>query len=221
MSIWDWSPYLTGGGTRPDAMSGLMPEFNTALQGMFAAAPPEIQSNLRVTSAFRSPEVQAGLWQDALAKYGSPEEARKWVAPPGKSQHNHGNAADLKYLSPEAQAWAHENASKYGLSFPLSNENWHIELATARGNNPAPTFGTPQQGLLPPSTNPADYQTAAENGLNAPQATIWDQMAQIGKGMVPKETQAPQIQQRQAQAYTAQARDDITPYLQLFASMRK
>lgn len=219
MSIWDWSPYLTGGGTRPDAMSGLMPEFNTALQGMFAAAPPEIQGNLRVTSAFRSPEVQAKLWQDALAKYGSPEEARKWVAPPGKSQHNHGNAADLKYLSPEAQAWAHDNASKYGLSFPLSNENWHIELATARGGNPATTFGN-QTGLLPPA--PSDYQTASENGLNAPQATIWDQMAQIGKGMQQQpQPQAPQIQQRQVQAYTPASRDDIAPYLQLFAAMRK
>lgn len=135
MTPWDWSPYLIGGGTRSDAMSGLSPEFSAALQSMFSSAPADIQSNLRVNSAYRSPEVQERLWNEALVKYGTPELARKWVAPPGKSQHNHGNAADLKYLSPEAQAWAHANAKTYGLAFPLSNENWHIELAGARGGD--------------------------------------------------------------------------------------
>lgn len=42
-------------------------------------------------------------------------------------------------MTPEARAWVHANASKYGLSFPLGNEPWHIELATARGG-PQPTL---------------------------------------------------------------------------------
>lgn len=107
--------------------------FAQSLEAMFANAPPEIQAEMRVSSGYRSPERQAQLWQEALAKYGSPEAARKWVAPPGNSQHNHGNAADLKYLSPAAREWAHSNAAQYGLAFPLSNEPWHIEAAGARG----------------------------------------------------------------------------------------
>lgn len=132
--VWQWGPYATGGATRPDSFTGMNPEFRTSLEQMFAAAPPEIRDNLQVYSGYRSPERQAELWQDALARYGSEAEARRWVAPPGRSQHNHGNAADLRYLDPAAMEWAHANAANFGLAFPLGNENWHIELATARGN---------------------------------------------------------------------------------------
>lgn len=145
MAGWDWTPYVTGGAARPDSFSGMDPRFSFALQQMFAAAPPEIQAQLRVSSGYRSPERQAELWQGALAKYGSPDAARKWVAPPGRSNHNHGYAADLKYLSPVAQQWAHQNAGQFGLAFPLSNENWHVELAGARGAGGSATAGMPQQ----------------------------------------------------------------------------
>lgn len=135
---WDWSPYAVEGATRPDSFTAMQPAFSGALEQMFSAAPPEIRDQLRVGSGYRSPERQAELWQDALKKYGSPEAARKWVAPPGNSQHNHGAAADLKYLSDDARAWVRANAEQYGLAFPLSNEPWHIELATARDGG-APT----------------------------------------------------------------------------------
>ena len=130
--MWDWQPYLVEGGTRPDAISGLQDPFEQAMAAMFAAAPPEIRNELRIGSGYRSNERQAQLWEDALAKYGDPATARKWVAPPGSSQHNHGNAADLKFMSPAAQEWVHANAEKFGLAFPLSNEPWHIEAAGAR-----------------------------------------------------------------------------------------
>lgn len=129
----DWSPYAVEGATRPDSFSGMQPEFSGALEQMFAAAPPEIREQLRVGSGYRSTERQAELYQDALKKYGSADKARKWVAPPGNSQHNHGAAADLKYLSKEAREWVRANAGRFGLSFPLGNEPWHVELATARG----------------------------------------------------------------------------------------
>lgn len=131
-SEFDWSKYATGGAAgRPDSFTGLTDPFSKALQEMLLAAPPEVQ--IGISSAYRSPELQAKLWEDALVKYGSPEAARKWVAPPGNSQHNHGNAGDLQFTTPAAREWAHANASNYGLAFPLSNEPWHIELGTARG----------------------------------------------------------------------------------------
>jgi hypothetical protein len=137
MADFDWSRYVSGGATRPDSFSGMTPDFSSALTNMFASAPPGIQRQLGVSSGYRSPARQAQLYQQALQKYGSPAAARQWVAPPGNSQHNKGNAADLKYLSPQAKSWVKENAPSYGLSFPLGNEPWHIELSTARNPSAA------------------------------------------------------------------------------------
>lgn len=135
-----FTPYARGGAAaRPDSFSGMADPFQQALMQMLHNAPEEVK--LGITSGYRSPETQEKLWQDALKKYGSEAEARKWVAPPGKSQHNHGNAADLEFMSPAAKEWVHQNAGKYGLAFPLTNEDWHVELAGVRGAQPAPPPG--------------------------------------------------------------------------------
>jgi hypothetical protein len=57
--------------------------------------------------------------------------ARKWVAPPGSSNHNHGEAVDLKY-GKGASEWVHANAEKYGLYFPMGHEPWHVEQIGGR-----------------------------------------------------------------------------------------
>lgn len=137
MADFDWSPYRVGGATRPDALSGMNAQFRAALQGLISSAPNGIREQLQVFSGYRSPTKQAELYNRALEKYGSPQAARQWVAPPNRSQHNKGMAADLKYLSPQAKAWVRENAPVHGLSFPLKNEPWHVELATARNPNAA------------------------------------------------------------------------------------
>lgn len=128
MNEWDWNQWAVGGAAaRDDSFTGLNPVFNQQLQAMFRAAPEEIRSQLRVLSAFRSPETQRRLWENALEKYGDPSVARKWVAPPGNSHHNHGTAVDLRYLDPAAQEWVHANAANFGLHFPMEWEPWHIE----------------------------------------------------------------------------------------------
>ena len=96
--------------------------------------------DVKIFSGYRSPEEQKRLWGQALLRYGSVAAARKHVAPPGNSQHNHGNAADLSYagsaidgkknLDPAQQAaqeWVHANAAKYGLHFRMGHEPWHVE----------------------------------------------------------------------------------------------
>jgi hypothetical protein len=91
--------------------------------------------DLGVGSGYRSYEKQEKLWKQALKKYGSPEKARKWVAPPGGSFHNKGLAVDLnangqflgKDANSKATEWAHANAKKYGLHFRMGHEPWHIE----------------------------------------------------------------------------------------------
>lgn len=124
-------------------VDGLDESFADNLAAMMQDAPPDIREGLGIYSGYRSTERQAQLWADALKKYGSPEAARKWVAPPGRSNHNHGQAVDLAYNGQSlARApqnvvdWVHQNAGKYGLYFPLSNENWHIEPLGTRGTSP-------------------------------------------------------------------------------------
>lgn len=87
---------------------------------------------LSIISAYRSVEEQTYLWEQALADYGSEDEARRWVAPPGKSNHNHGLAVDLGYETDDAMEWAHKNAYKYGLHYPMEWEPWHIEPVGSR-----------------------------------------------------------------------------------------
>lgn len=99
------------------------------LSRLIADAPGQIT----ITSGKRDPKRQQQLWEEALRKYGDPEIADNWVARPGNSQHEHGNASDLKFASAAVKAWVHKNAYRYGLSFPLSNEPWHIEVVEARG----------------------------------------------------------------------------------------
>lgn len=115
---------------------------NQELARRFAALQAEIRrrgGNLVITSGARDAREQAILWNKALQKYGDPAIARKWVAPPGKS--NHDPTSGTRYgLGPGAVAsdvkgdlqLAHELAPQFGLVFPLSNEAWHIELAGIR-----------------------------------------------------------------------------------------
>lgn len=105
---------------------------DSRFQGNLMAMIDESGGRMQVLSGFRSVEQQQKLWDQALVKYGSEAAARKWVAKPGSSNHNHGVAADIRY-SQDGQAWAHENAWRYGLHFPLNHEPWHIEPIGVRG----------------------------------------------------------------------------------------
>lgn len=166
--------FLAAGKT-PDHLSGMNPAFTDALARMLADAP----GGVTINSGYRSPERQAQLWQEALAKYGSPEAARKWVAPPGRSQHNHGSAADLGFASPEVEQWVHANAPRYGLNFRMGHEPWHIELGgsdgasgVGAGNGMVPSGagapGLPAGGPLPQPAPPSPLSLIA--GLLAAQA---------------------------------------------------
>lgn len=154
MSGIDLSQFLTGGAAgRPDSVTGLDPRMQNALAALFLAAPEDIRGGLRIGSGFRSNELQEQLFRAAVQRHGSEEAARRWVAPPGRSQHNHGRAVDLSYASDAAREWAHANAAAHGLAFPLAHENWHIELADARGMPAHDHQGGPQapaQGQVAP-----------------------------------------------------------------------
>lgn len=124
-------------GKGASSIAGMQSAFQQKLSKMIASMPDDLKGSVTINSGFRDVQRQQELWLQALKKYGSPEIARKWVAPPGNSQHNKGNAADLGYGSDAARQWVHKNAGNYGLSFPLGNENWHIEDADARSKQTA------------------------------------------------------------------------------------
>jgi hypothetical protein len=79
-----------------------------------------------VDSGWRSPEYQERLLQQAVLKYGSEEEASRWVATPNTSAHVSGEAVDIG--PSDAAAWLSEHGASYGLCQIYSNEPWHYEL---------------------------------------------------------------------------------------------
>lgn len=137
-------------------IQGLNPDFQARLAKFVEANP----YGVGLGSAYRSPERQSELFQQAVQKYGSPEAARKWVAPPGRSNHNHGVATDLSFEDDKAREWAHANAQAFGLNFPMKHEPWHVEPLGAGhtmddGHNHGPT-ATAQPSILQNALNSGD-----------------------------------------------------------------
>jgi D-alanyl-D-alanine carboxypeptidase len=79
-----------------------------------------------VDSGWRSPEYQNQLLGEAVSKYGSEEEAARWVATAETSAHVSGDAVDIGPF--DAAAWLSEHGAKYGLCQIYGNEPWHYEL---------------------------------------------------------------------------------------------
>ncbi|WP_033324422.1 M15 family metallopeptidase [Streptomyces yerevanensis] len=81
-----------------------------------------------VNSGWRSPEHQNQLLREAVSKYGSEDEAARWVATAATSPHVSGDAVDIGRS--DATAWLSEHGAEYGLCQIYRNEPWHYELRT-------------------------------------------------------------------------------------------
>ncbi|MER9628385.1 D-alanyl-D-alanine carboxypeptidase family protein [Mesorhizobium sp. M0296] len=173
---------LTGGKGK-GSVDGLRESFATNLAAMMQDAPPGIREGLGIYSGYRSPEHQAELYASAVKRYGSPAAARKWVAPPGHSQHNEGNAVDLAYNGQSLSHapknvvdWVHENAGKYGLYFPMKHEPWHVEPMGTRGSagfagTVAPRSNTVAPRAVAPSYDDIETKLAAISDPDVRDAT--------------------------------------------------
>lgn len=91
-----------------------------------ATGAADVGVRLVVDSGWRSPAYQQRLLDEAVLKYGSYEEAARWVASPGTSAHVTGDAVDIG--PSEAAAWLSEHGAGYGLCQIYGNEPWHYEL---------------------------------------------------------------------------------------------
>jgi D-alanyl-D-alanine carboxypeptidase len=99
---------------------------------------------LFVDSGWRSSEYQEGLLREAVSKYGSEEEAARWVASPSTSAHVSGDAVDIGPSG--AAAWLSEHGARYGLCQIYSNEPWHYELRPeASEHGCPPVYADPTQ----------------------------------------------------------------------------
>lgn len=123
----------TLGSEEPSAQApatGLDPE----LEARFAAAVEGAAADgvaLTLTSGWRSAEDQAGLVESALARYGSAEEAHRWVLPPERSAHVAGLAIDVGPT--DGALWLESHGADYGLCRVYANEVWHFEPVIEAG----------------------------------------------------------------------------------------
>lgn len=171
---------LSGGAaSRDDSITGMNDQFASNLNSMMAELPEDLAGRLTVYSGYRSADVQAGILANNMGKYGfqptdieswnadvasmgaeaagkkwegrfNESGIRKFVALPGSSKHQSGEAADLKLdgkrldqIDEETRNRIHEHAASYGLTFRMGHEPWQVELdPKSERNNPTPQTST-------------------------------------------------------------------------------
>jgi hypothetical protein len=116
-----------GGTITVPSVAGLHPALAQAVNTLISASGGRIW----IVSGYRDTARQYQLWLRALEKYGDPEVADNWVAPPGGSYHERGLAVDLGGdLNLAVQLVQELNLPLWR---PMSWEDWHFELAGSRG----------------------------------------------------------------------------------------
>jgi hypothetical protein len=116
-------------------VANLDPALLSALRQAATAAADDGVTFL-VDSGWRSPAYQEHLLQQAVLKYGSREEAARWVATPKTSAHVSGDAVDIG--SSGATAWLSAHGAVYGLCRIYANEPWHYELRSGASDHGCP-----------------------------------------------------------------------------------
>jgi hypothetical protein len=114
-----------------DAIPGIAKLDQALLGALRRAAAAATADGVRfvVNSGWRSAAYEEELLREAVSKYGSEEEAVRWVATPSTSAHVAGEAVDLGSF--DAAAWLSEHGARYGLCQIYRNEPWHYELRLA------------------------------------------------------------------------------------------
>ncbi|MDH2415953.1 D-alanyl-D-alanine carboxypeptidase family protein [Nocardioides sp. CER19] len=123
------------------AVARLEPALLDALRAAAADA-REDGVTFHVNSGWRDRAYQEQLFREAVAKYGSKDEAARWVARPGTSVHEAGEAVDIG--PSDATAWLSRHGAAYGLCEVYRNEPWHFERRRDAVDNGCPaTYADP------------------------------------------------------------------------------
>jgi len=119
------SSHKPGMGITGKTLDGLEPNFKARVLAAGKEYSAITGKPMKINSAYRSPEKQAELRKAFEQGRGNP--AAKW------SIHSSGYAVDI----PSAQTRVMRQKGidqKYGLSFPIGREPWHVEDSTIQGN---------------------------------------------------------------------------------------
>jgi len=122
-----------------DSRHAAIRKLDPALRAAVLAAAEDARSagiELRVTSGWRSEEYQRRLLDEAVSRYGSLGEARRFVSTPETSRHVVGEAVDIGPT--DAADWLSRNGAEHGLCQVYANEMWHFELLTSPGGECPP-----------------------------------------------------------------------------------
>ena len=161
------SRYVSSGAN----VSNLDRNFYVALSGLIQAAASAGHS-VTINDGWRDHDVQRRAYDNwrATGENLAGDEVPA-IAPAGRSRHEIGLAADIAGGSPEATAWLHENAERYGIQFTLSSEPWHAVFAgqqakTTITGDPVPGWAT-YGGTNPYNADidAGSAQTRSEAGL--------------------------------------------------------
>ncbi len=127
--------YLTASSASPAGVEDARAEVGLSADLEDALAAAEVAAGrdgveIVVTSGRRSPQVQQELFDDAVQRHGSEQEARQWVLPPNESAHVRGEAVDV---AASGANWLVLHGAQLGLCQRYANEWWHFELLTTPG----------------------------------------------------------------------------------------
>lgn len=157
-----------------DPYTGLTSGFSLQLHQLLSAV-QKAGGNVSIASGFRSRAEQQTLYNNAVTKYGT-AQAANWAAPPGSSNHESGNAADV-HGDEKTMQLLHTLAPQFGLAFPLGNEPWHVQPVglAAHDNQGGPPAATALPNSAPPTTPTGDQ-------ANTPDARIGAVLSFLGGG---------------------------------------
>jgi hypothetical protein len=118
--------------------SGLPGSKGTGLYGMQAGFAQMLTAFVAAARA-AGHTITIGKGANAYRSYAEQVALKKkkptLAATPGRSNHGWGLANDMTYGNAAARKWAQANAAAFGLAFPMSWENWHVEPANVRKTN--------------------------------------------------------------------------------------
>jgi len=117
------------------AINNLNADLRDALVRANVDALAERGSEILLVEGWRSERYQNHLFAEAVIKYGSEEEASRWVKQGAESKHVHGEAVDI--ATADAMDFLSRFGGDYGLCQVYANEAWHFEL-TADENGECP-----------------------------------------------------------------------------------
>jgi hypothetical protein len=172
-------------------IDGLWPPMRARVRYMLED-PEAKRLGVWVVSAFRPIELQAQLFADAIRRYGSEAAARKWVAPPGKSNHGpmvdehgrkpgpFGQAVDLGVEGqpavsgkwpPHVKQQMDALCARYGLRSPMAWEDWHyeplpgfVDVPPADAPVPVPVSAMEDDDMIATDPSTGDYWVAWPDG---------------------------------------------------------